>query len=63
MNDQLPEKLQDQMLRFGGGADSTTLTSGTAAFVGLAILLLLLLPRRYMVVPFLFVSLFIRTAR
>jgi hypothetical protein len=59
VNDQLPEKLQDQMLRFGGGADSTTLTSGTAAFVGLAILLLLLLPRRYMVVPFLFVSLFI----
>lgn len=46
-------------MRFGGGPESTTLTPGTAIFVASVILLLFLLPRKYVVVPFLLVSLFI----
>jgi hypothetical protein len=53
------DQLQDQMLRFGGGSDSSTITAGTAIFVAAAILLLFLLPKKYTVAPFLFASLFI----
>ncbi len=47
------------MLRFGGGASSSTITVGTAIFVLAVILLLFLLPRRHVIVPYILVSLFI----
>jgi hypothetical protein len=53
------DQLQDQVLRFGGGPTSSTITLGTAIFVLAAILLLFFLPRKYVIVPFLFISLFI----
>ena len=53
------EQLQDQMLRFGGGSDITTLAVGTAIFVTIAVLMMFLLPKKYAVLPYLYVSLFI----
>ena len=57
MDDQ--NQLQDQMARFGGGSASSTITVGTAIFVVAVILLLFLLPKRYVIVPYILASLFI----
>src|SRR5713101_3844837 len=51
--------MNDQTLRFGGGGAETSLTP-VAILVGIAaVLCMLLLPRKYMVVPLLFTSFFI----
>ena len=57
------QQLQDQLHRFGGGATSSTITPATLALVAAAILLFFLLPRKYISVPFLFVSMFIPFAQ
>lgn len=53
------EQLQDQMLRFGGGSDTTTLAVGTAIFVTIAVVMMFFVPKKYAVLPYLYVSLFI----
>jgi hypothetical protein len=49
----------DQLLRFGGGGADTTITAATATLVLIAILLFFLLPRKYLIAPLLFISIFI----
>jgi hypothetical protein len=53
------DQLQDQLQRFGGGSASSTITPSTAVFLVLTILIVFLVPRKYAIVPYLFISLFI----
>ncbi len=55
MNDQL----QDQLGRFGGGATASTMTMSSLVLLVIGILLLFVLPRKYIIIPFLVVSIFI----
>ena len=54
---------EDQLLRYGGGVASTTMTGATVALVLAAILLFFFLPQKYVIVPFLFVSIFMPMAQ
>ena len=56
-------QMEDQLLRFGAGATSTTITPAALAFVVATILFFFLLPRKYVIVPLLFVSIFIPLAQ
>lgn len=56
MNEQ---QLQDRLYRFGGGTADSTMTWGTSVLVVTAILLMFLLPRKYLIYLFLAVSIFI----
>lgn len=52
-------ELSDQAQRFGGGATSSMMAVASILLLVAAILLFFLLPRKYLIVPFLFVSIFI----
>lgn len=51
--------LSDKFLRYGGGVTSSTITLASLIVLLGAILLFFLLPRKYLIVTFLFVSIFI----
>ena len=55
----MPNRLEDQLLRFGGGATTSNLTLASVVLLLGAVLLFFLLPRKYLIVTFLFVSIFI----
>lgn len=56
-------QLEEQLMRFGGGVASSTMTPASLALVAAAILLFFLLPRKYVLVPFLFLVIFIPLAQ
>ncbi len=55
----MDSQLQDQILRFGGGASESTITPAAGALLVASILLLFLLSRKYALVLFLAISIFV----